>query len=197
VSRLIAVYLQKNGRHVVLLDSNQTNVSQAQSLGLEAFSANIYTDDLSGNIELSDVGYLLALTASAEINQLSINKFAPTFGETGTFRLMSAEEKQKGLDLDNPEYFCSTHDYTMLDEVARQHPSIQEAPVEDIDQFMRLLKILSNNKDTVPLFLKRASGYLEVICDPKNFEVGPDSALVYLGKPQDLEELGRAVKKKS
>ncbi|MDB2586633.1 cation:proton antiporter [Flavobacteriaceae bacterium] len=197
VSRLIAAYLQKNGRHVVLLDSNQTNVSQAQSLGLEAFSANIYTDDLSGNIELSDVGYLLALTASAEINQLAINKFAPTFGETGTFRLMSAEEKQKGLDLDNPEYFCSTHDYTMLDEVARQHPSIQEAPVEDIDQFMRLLKILSNNQDTVPLFLKRANGYLEVICDPKNFEVGPESSLVYLGKPQDLEELSRAVKKKS
>ena len=197
VSRLIAAYLQKNGRHVVLLDSNQTNVSQAQSLGLEAFSANIYTDDLSGNIELSDVGYLLALTASAEINQLAINKFASTFGETGTFRLMSAEEKQKGLDLDNPEYFCSTHDYTMLDEVARQHPSIQEAPVDDIDQFMRLLKILSNNQDTVPLFLKRANGYLEVICDPKNFEVGPESSLVYLGKPQDLEELSRAVKKKS
>ena len=197
VSRLIAGYLQKNGRHVVLLDSNQTNVSQAQSLGLEAFSGNIYTDDLSENIELSDVGYLLALTASAEINQLAINKFAPTFGETGTFRLMSAEEKQKGLDLDNPEYFCSTHDYTMLDEVARQHPSIQEAPVEDIDQFIRLLKILSNNKDTVPLFLKHANGYLEVICDPKSFEVGPESALVYLGKPQDLEELGRAVKKKS
>jgi len=85
----------------------------------------------------------------------------------------------------------------MLDEVARQHPSIQEAPVEDPEQFMRLLKILSNNQATVPLFLKRANGYLEVICDSKNLEVGPDSALVYLGKPQDLEELSRAVKKKS
>jgi len=195
VSRLIGAYLQKNGRHVVLLDSNQSNVSQAQSLGLESFTANIYTDDLSSNMELSDVGYLLALTASAEINKLAIEKFAPTFGETGTFRLMSADEKQKGLDLDNPEYFCSTHDYTMLDEVARQHPSIQEVPVEDAEQFFRLLKILSNNKDTVPLFLKKASGYLEVICDPKILEVGANCALVYLGKPQDLEDLSQAIKK--
>jgi hypothetical protein len=146
-------------------------------------------------MELSDVGYLLALTASTEINQLAIDKFGHTFGETGTFRLMSAEEKQKGLDLDNPEYFCNTHDYTMLDRVSREHPSIQEVPVQDIDQFTRLLKILSNNKETVPLFLKTNNGYLEVIGDPKNLEVSPESALVYLGKPQDLEELGRALKK--
>ena len=62
VSRLIGTYLQKNNRHVVLVDSNQLNIDKAKELGLDAINANIYADDLTDNIEFSDVGYLVALT---------------------------------------------------------------------------------------------------------------------------------------
>ena len=37
-------YLKKNGRHVVLIDSNQNNVVRAKKLGLEALNTNIYSD---------------------------------------------------------------------------------------------------------------------------------------------------------
>ena len=189
LSRLIASYLQKNGRQVVLVDSNQANIIQAQALGLEAFSINIYTDDLTANPELNTIGYLLALTGSAEINQQAISRLSPSFGQTGTFRLMSPEEKQKGVNLDNPQYFSNAHDYVTLDEVARQHPSIQEIPISSQKQFLNIWGILKNNQQTVPLFLKRSDGFLDLINAPNNTEVGPGSHLVYLGKPQDVEEL--------
>ncbi|MDG1063501.1 MAG: cation:proton antiporter [Flavobacteriaceae bacterium] len=189
LSRLIASYLQKNGRQVVLVDSNQANIIQAQALGLEAFSINIYTDDLTANAELNTIGYLLALTGSAEINQQAISRLSPSFGQTGTFRLMSPEEKQKGVNLDNPQYFSNAHDYVTLDEVARQHPSIQEIPISSQKQFLNIWGILKNNQQTVPLFLKRSDGFLDLINAPNNTEVGPGSHLVYLGKPQDVEEL--------
>ncbi|MBV1924504.1 MAG: sodium:proton antiporter, partial [Flavobacteriaceae bacterium] len=57
VSRLIGKYLDENDRHVVIIDSNQTNIGLAKELGLEALNTNIYSDNLKDNIELNDVGY--------------------------------------------------------------------------------------------------------------------------------------------
>ena len=69
VSRLIGHYLKKNGRHVVLIDNNETNINKAKKIGLEAFTANIYSDSLTDNIELNDVGFLMALTGNSDINK--------------------------------------------------------------------------------------------------------------------------------
>ncbi|MEC8831332.1 MAG: sodium:proton antiporter, partial [Bacteroidota bacterium] len=54
LSRLIGNYLRKNNRHVVLIDNNQNNVEKAKKLGLEAITANIFSDSLTDNIELND-----------------------------------------------------------------------------------------------------------------------------------------------
>ena len=194
VSRLIASYLQRNKRHVVLVDSNQANVAQAQELDLEAFTANIYSEDLASNIELSDVGYLLALTGSQEVNRQAINRLGGVFGETGTFRLMYSEEKELGLEDDAQELFSKTHDFVMMEEVARTYPSIQEVPVGSKKQFLKLLSIIEKDHNTVALFLKLPDGYLEIIHDPNEMEVVEDSQLVYLGKPLDVEELNNATK---
>jgi hypothetical protein len=75
LSRLIGNYLRKNNRHVVLIDNNQNNVEKAKKLGLEAISANIFSDTLTDNIELNDMGYLMALTGNSDINKFAINKF--------------------------------------------------------------------------------------------------------------------------
>ncbi|MCB0458300.1 MAG: NAD-binding protein, partial [Flavobacteriaceae bacterium] len=194
VSRLIANYLQKNGRHVVLVDSNQANVNQAEELGLEAFTANIYAADLAADIELSDVGYLLALTGSEEVNRQAINRFGKIFGETGIFRLMTPEEKEGLVEADSKALFSNTHDFAMLEEVARLYPSIQEVPLQSKEQFLKLLSIIEKDDSTVALFLKLPSGYLEIINTPKEMEVGEKYQLVYLGKPFDIEELNSATR---
>lgn len=194
VSRLIASYLQKNGRHVVLVDSNQANVAQAQELNLEAITANIYAEDLAADIELSDVGYLLALTGSQEVNRQAINRFGKIFGETGTFRLMSSEEKELGEELNQKELFSTTHDYVSLEEVARTYPSIQEIPVKSSPQFLKMLSIIEKDNDTIALFLKMPNGFLEIIANPKEMEVRDGCLLVYLGKPLDIEELNQVTR---
>ena len=71
-SRLIASYLKNNNRRVVLIDSNAKSIEKAKDLGLEAIEGNIYSDELTENIELNDVGFLLSLTASATINKYAI-----------------------------------------------------------------------------------------------------------------------------
>lgn len=194
VSRLIATYLHKNNRHVVLVDSNQMNINKAKELGLEAFSSNIYSDDLTENIELNDVGYLLAMTGSDEINKQSIKRFGKYFGENGTFRLMTSEEMRERENLSAKELFSYTHDYSRFTEVAQDFPSIQEIPVESHNQFLRVLNIIDENENAIPLFLKRPNGFLDLINAPTELEIESGSSLVYLGKPMDFEDVVNATR---
>ena len=193
-SRLIATYLNKNNRHVVLIDSNKLNINRARELGLEAFVTDIYADDLSDNFELNDVGYILAMTGSDEINKQAIIRFEKEFGENGTFRLMTSEEMSHRDELSAKELFSYTHDYTRFTDVAQNFPSIQEIPIESHNQFLRVLSIINENDNAIPLFLKRADGKLELITSPSDVEIEEGCELVYLGKPMDFEDVVNATR---
>ncbi|MGO3183012.1 MAG: cation:proton antiporter [Aequorivita sp.] len=194
VSRLIGTYLQKHDRHVVLIDSNQLNINRAKELGLEAFTSNIYTDDLTDNFELNDVGYILAMTGSDEINKQAINRWRKHFGENGTFRLMTSDEMRQKQSLSAKELFSHTHDYTRFTQVAAEFPSIQEIPVESHNQFLRVLNIISENEDAIPLFLKHDDDHLDLLNSPSEIEVEAGASLVYLGKPMDFEDVVNATR---
>tara|TARA_B110000503_G_scaffold58717_1_gene93907 strand:- start:1015 stop:2886 length:1872 start_codon:yes stop_codon:yes gene_type:complete len=188
-SRLIASYLQKNDRHVVLLDTNIFNINTAKELGLEAINADIYSVELTDNIELNDVGYLLAMTGSDEINSQAISRFGKEFGETGTYRLMTSEELQTNEPPSSKELFSDTHDYSKFTHVANKYPSIQEIPLDSHDEFIRLLKIIEKDEDAISLFLKHPEGFLDIVSVRTRIEVEKGSHLVYIGKPMDLESI--------
>ena len=188
-SRLIASYLQKNDRHVVLLDTNVFNINTAKDLGLEAINADIYSVELTDNIELNDVGYLLAMTGSDEINTKAISRFGKEFGETGTYRLMTSEELQTNEPPSSKELFSDTHDYSKFTHVANKYPSIQEIPLDSHDELIRLLKIIEKDEDAISLFLKHPEGFLDIVSVRNRIEVEKGSHLVYIGKPLDLESI--------
>ena len=189
VSRLIATYLQKNNRHVVLVDSNRGNIQKAKDLGIDAINANIYSDDLSDNIELSDVGYLLAMTGNDEINRQAMARFGEQFGENGTFRLMTSEESLREKEVNTDEIFSNTHDYIRFTEVARDYPSIQEIEVDNNTKFRKVLETIRENRDAIPLFIKGPDGGLELIDTLEEFEIERGSLIAYLGKPIDFEDV--------
>lgn len=192
VSRLLGHYLEANGRHIVLIDSNEKNIEKAKELGLEAISTNIYSDTLMDNIELNDVGYLMALTGNSDINKYAINKFSKQFGENGSFRLVTTEEMLD--DTNNPKEGLFSHkdDFNKLTELTRRHPSIQEIDLEDKNHYDDLIKITNEDKDIIPLFLKDNKGELHIISS-YNLEVETTIEegyqLVYLGKPFDVEKV--------
>ena len=193
VSRLLGHYLETNGRHVVLIDSNQNNIAKAKELGLEAINTNIYSDSLTDNIELNDVGYLMAMTGSSDINKYAINKFRDQFGENGSFRLVTADEISKVKDNPKEGLFSQTDDYISLTEVTRNFPSIQEIELEDQSHYESLIEITNKDREMIPIFIKDDSGELHIISS-HNKEVkaiGQGFKLVYLGKPFDVEKVAK------
>jgi NhaP-type Na+/H+ or K+/H+ antiporter len=190
VSRLLGHYLESHGRHVVLIDSNQDNIEKARDLDLEAFTTNIYSDNLMDNIELNDVGYLMALTGNSEINKYAINKFSTQFGENGSFRLVTIEEMKDNNNNPKEGLFSHTDDFSTLAAVAKKFPSIQEITLRDQSHYESLIGITNSDKDIIPLFIKDDKGELSIISSyNKDVDtIGENCQLVYLGKPFDIEK---------
>ncbi|WP_299533593.1 sodium:proton antiporter [Ulvibacterium sp.] len=186
-SRLIANYLQKNNRHVVLIDNNQTNIEKAKKSGLEAMVADIFSDTLTDNIELNDVGYLMALTGNSDINNYAIEKFKKQFGENGSFRLVNSDEMNDPGNNPKEGLFSHTDDFIKLMETAREYPSIQEIDLKDQEHYEDLIEITKADKYIVPIFLKTPDGNLEIISsfskEINNVKKG--YKLAYLGKKFD------------
>jgi NhaP-type Na+/H+ or K+/H+ antiporter len=190
VSQLIGIYLKNNNRHVVLIDSNQTNIAKAKSIGLEALMTDIYSDTLEDNIELNDIGFLMALTGSADINNYAIQKFKNHFGENGAFRLVTEEEKNDPTNNPKDGLFSNTDDFALLTRTAQDYPIINEVLIIDKAHYKKLIKQTITNKNTIPLFLKDKKGALTII---SSFNKNTDDTatgfkLVYLGKPINTEE---------
>jgi len=175
VSRLLGHYLETHGRHVVLIDSNPSNIAKAKELRLEAITTNIYSDNLGDNIELNDIGYIMALTGSAEINKYAINKYSKQFGENGAFRLLTIDEMKDDGVFPKEGLFSNFDDYNSLTTVTRKYPSIQEIELKDQSHYESLREITTADKDIIPLFIKDNKGDLQIIpSDNKKMKIeGP------------------------
>ena len=179
---------------MVLVDTNRSNIERCKELDLEAINASIYTDDLTDNIELNDVGYLIAITGNDEINRQALNKYQKTLGENGAFRLMNADEhkRERNTLLNNHELLSTRHDYARLIQVANEFPSIQEIPVKSKQNFMKLIAFIEDEDDVVALFLKDQKQQLTFINNPSEMDAGAGCQLVYLGRPIDFEDVLRS-----
>ncbi len=190
VSRLIGNYLKNNNRHVVLIDNNQTNVDKAKKTGLESIVANIYSDTLTDNIELNDVGYLIALTGNTDINTFAIDKFEKQFGENGAYRLASTEEINNSANLPANGLFSPSYDFIKLTETSEKYPAIHEIEIKDKSHFDRLIQMANVDMDIIPIFTKSPQGTIDIMpLDYKDFNPKAEGyQLVYLGKKFEMEE---------
>lgn len=190
VSRVIAQYLLKNNRHVVLIDNNPINIDKAKAQGLEAFTANIYSDNIVDNLELTDVGYLLAMTANPEINQFVVEKFQHQFGENGSFRIADSDELNLAEISEKTGLFSHTDDFVRMLDAVRKSPTIHEMDLQNTNHFLKVLNLAQENPDCIPLFIKYPDGFLNTIPNVlyKKVDLTEGFRFVYLGQLLDQEQ---------
>ncbi|MDG1804939.1 sodium:proton antiporter [Flavicella sp.] len=182
-SRLIAEYLNENDQQVVLMDSNIANIEKAKKMGLDASLVDIYSDELIDNIELSNIGFLIALTGNAEINKYAIQRFKKQFGENGVFRIRTHDEIIENPRNSNLMYH--KNDYVSVMEVANQFPTVQEVPFTTKEEYIGLIRLTEKDADMIPLFVKYPDGHLDIITyvnKTRLENIKPGTSFVYLGK---------------
>lgn len=170
--RQIALYLEKIGKNVILIDSNKSKVSKAKSIGLKALNSDIYSNKLLDDLELSEVGYLFALTGNEEIDKFAIQKFKSQFGENGAYSLFGSNQSKSSNDI-NGKFLFAVEDF-LLAEMTNKNFSISEKQILNRDDLTKNLSSIKSEKIGIPLFLRDENNQLNFLNDlsfsPKYFE---------------------------
>ncbi|MFD0991990.1 cation:proton antiporter [Tenacibaculum geojense] len=183
LGKLIAEYLKQHNRRVVLIDSNNQAVEQAKNDGFDAYEVNIYDDELTDNIELNDVGYLIALTGSDAVNKYAISNFSSIFGEQGAYRLASSQEIITDEYDDVTQLFTIKDDYINLMETIRDYPQIHETPINSIKEYKRKIDKLHEELKSVPILVKSQTNELLLVNEfESKVKQVENWKLIYLGK---------------
>ncbi|RCS27237.1 cell shape-determining protein [Polaribacter sp. WD7] len=181
-ARLIAEYLRDKGKRIILIDSNKTFVQQALDSDLEAIRADVYDDELTDNIELNDVGYLIAMTGSDAVNNHVLKNFSKDFGEHGAYKLASSVQLLESTDEDREWFFTPKDDYINLSEAYRENPNINEVKIENEEEYNNILELLSREEKSVPLFVEKGEG-IYLISEFEKIGAGKEELMLsYLGK---------------
>ena len=183
-ARLIAKYLKDNDKRVILIDSNKNFIQKSLKAGLEAIEIDIYNQDLTDNIELNDVGYLIAMTGSEAVNKYAIESFSNNFGEQGSYRLATSEEiKNPNLSIEQQQIlFNPKGDYINLSEAFRENPKIYEVEINTEDEYQTMVSRLFNEFKSVLLFIRKDDKLYLIPEFEKTELTKEDCTLIYLGK---------------
>ena len=181
-ARLIAKFLTDKGKRVVLIDSNKKFIEQALNEGIEAINENIYDDDLSDNIELNDVGYLIALTANDAVNNHVLTSFSKHFGEHGAFKIASSFEAKSASIEERANFFTPNDDFINFSEAYRENPQINEVQIQSEELYYKILAMLALEEKSIPLFIEKGKGIFLVAEFEKTTELKEKCKLYYLGK---------------
>ncbi len=181
-ARLIAKFLKEKGKRVILIDSNKNFIQEALNSDLEAFKVDVYDDELANNIELNDVGYLIALTGSDAVNRHALNKFSKNFGEQGSYKLASSKDIIESTSKERESFLTPNDDYINLSEAYRENPKINDLQISNQKDYESILALLSEEEKSIPLFVETEQGIYLLPEFEKNNTSKENIKLYYLGK---------------
>jgi len=96
--REIAAAIQEEGYPVMLVDTNHENIAAARMAGLGTCYASIGSEHVRDELDLSEVGRLLAMTPNDEVNTLAAMEFAERFGRAKVYQLAMAQASSQRRD---------------------------------------------------------------------------------------------------
>jgi len=177
VARTIARKLQDEGFYVVLADTSQTHTEDAQAMGLEVYKGNILSDQIFEELDLSQVGKLLALTSNSGINASACGWFATELGEDNVFRLVGKlEVENENLPLPKNVFSNSRTDYVTLTQLIREQ-GIADTQIDSNADFQRFQSEQEHN--ILPLFIVKPGNVLHIVSG-FNYDFEKGDKLLYV-----------------
>lgn len=85
--REIATSLHSEGFETILVDTNPAHIRDARMAGLGTCYGSIGSEFVHEQLDLGDVGRLVAMTPNDEINSLAVTEFAEQFGTANSYQL--------------------------------------------------------------------------------------------------------------
>ena len=174
----IAKYLENKGFPTKLIDLSSENVRHAKAEGLIAEERNILAEE-NADLNLEDVGYVLALTSSNDVNIFACRKLKIDIGDR-IFRLITGNEiKFSALTRPKNILFGENTDYIEFIELIRRYPDIQETKIDSQEHLEKMIN--TSSEDFIPLLVQRGSNII-MITVRFDYQFIKGDTLAYIGK---------------
>ncbi len=182
-ARQLGLSLQESGRDVTLVTANRAESDIAEETGLISVVVPLDTEELDSHMDLTEIGYILALTGNDEDNFYLLNSYRSREGIRGAFRLVTRKEikvQRYGRD----GLFGHYASYLLFNRAARNYQSVSSVEILHPDWLPKILGELREEK-AIPLYL-RCTEYGDVTfitADNTEFSVSVGDTLYYFGDP--------------
>lgn len=93
--RDVAAALKSEGFDVLLVDTNPQNIAAARMAGLPVSYASIGSEFIREEVDLGEVGRLMAMTPNDEVNSLAATEFAEMFGSANVYQFAAPSSKER------------------------------------------------------------------------------------------------------
>jgi NhaP-type Na+/H+ or K+/H+ antiporter len=100
-ARQLATVLQREGFHLLLVDSNRRNTRDARMTGLPTYTGSVLTEQALDRIDLGGLGKVIAATPNDWVNVLTAHRFERVFGRAACYQL---PPNQSGKESDRHTY---------------------------------------------------------------------------------------------
>ncbi|MFO8100604.1 MAG: cation:proton antiporter [Dehalococcoidia bacterium] len=191
-ARTIASTLKENGYKVLLVDTAWVGLMAARNAGLDTFHASILSRYALDEIDLGEIGRLLALTPNNGANSLAALHFAPYLDSANVFQLSPGVEEE-GRKEEICHQLCGrilfgrdiTFQYLM--ERFRLGAIVKSTKITEIFDFNAFKNYYGPS--AIPLFLiNNTTGDITVFASDTNIKPEPGYTLISLVDP--VEESG-------
>ncbi|HEY9885881.1 MAG TPA: NAD-binding protein, partial [Vampirovibrionales bacterium] len=165
-SQLMAKALHKEGIEVMLVDTNRENLNQAQALGLKTFYASILSEYALDEIDLANLGRVMALTSNDEVNSLTCINLSEAFGKAEVYQLTPklSGDNRKRLDLQHLQgriLFSDNLTYDHFVEFVEMGAYIETTLLPKDFDYSNFIEKIGDSR--IPLFLIPREGEVSVL----------------------------------
>lgn len=149
--RAIAKALHKLDIPVVLIDSNWMNVDAARREGLTAEAQDVLGERLLNQLDLTGIGYLVALTPNDEVNSLAARRMERVFGSGSIFQLSSRKGSSSRARIHGHRLWAEDATFAACSARWGAGAVVLAVPIAAPQQLPQMLE--EHKSDVLPLFL--------------------------------------------
>ncbi len=171
--------------HVVLVDTNWQNISQARMEGFSNYYGSVTSDHIIDEIDYYGLGKMLSLTPNDEVNSLAAINFSKVFGSNQVFQLPSLNKKKEekehvARDLKGKILFGKKNDFQYLNDLITNGYKIKSSRFTEKYTYKNLIENYGKD-EIIPLFVI-ADGNLNPVTMETKLDIKRGQVLISLLK---------------
>ena len=171
--------------HVVLVDTNWQNISQARMEGFSNYYGSVTSDHIIDEIDYYGLGKMLSLTSNDEVNSLAALNFSKIFGSNQVYQLPSLNKKKEeknyvARELKGKILFGKKYDFQYLNDIISEGYTIKSSKITEKYNYKNLIENYGED-EIIPLFII-ADGNLNPVIMENEIDIKIDNVLISLVK---------------